>query len=227
MSTRLRLSMIVLLLAPALVLWLLWLFDAGQSRETLQSWALALHAWQSLHPLLFTALFMLVFAMVSALSIPGAAPLCLLAGQAFGVFGGALVLGVASTLGALLSFLAARHLAAGRAERLLAARLPFAALLEESRGAALLVFLRLLPVVPYPLLNPLLGMGTMPAGRFFWSSLVGLTLGSLPYTWAGESLGALLAGSGGGLPLAVAAALLCALRLGTLLAGRARIGDNA
>ncbi len=93
---------------------------------------------------------------------------------------------------AVLSFLIARHCTPTRWRQMLQARwgAPMQRFdgLMRSQGGLWLVALRLLPVVPFPALNPLLGLSSMPLRSFFWPSLVGLTLGSLPYVWAGLSL---------------------------------------
>jgi uncharacterized membrane protein YdjX (TVP38/TMEM64 family) len=151
-------------------------------------------AWQQQSPALFLASFMLLFVLLSALALPGCGALSLLAGSAFGTLAGTLLVGLASTLGALLAFLAARHWARERVQRRLGHRLQGLDMLLARQGALGLFGLRLLPVLPYPLLNPLLGLSRMSVPAFFWPSLAGLTLGSLPYVWAGQSLQAWLRG---------------------------------
>jgi uncharacterized membrane protein YdjX (TVP38/TMEM64 family) len=192
--------------------WLLWSPDATSG---VQHWLRAHHAtllgWHAAAPVAFLCAFFLVFVLVSALTLPGGAPLCLLAGSVFGTVGATLVLGIASTLGALLSFLAARHFARDRAQRLLGARLSQVERLLSSRGGLRLFWLRVVPLVPFPVLNPLLGLSRLSTTGFFWPSLAGLTLGSVPYAWAGESLGELLAGESGWLPFAGACASLLLL----------------
>jgi uncharacterized membrane protein YdjX (TVP38/TMEM64 family) len=177
-------------------------------------------AWQQQSPTLFLAGFMLAFVLLSALALPGCAALSLLAGSAFGTLAGTLLVGLASTLGALLAFLAARHWARERMQRRLGHRLQWLDALIERHGAPGLVGLRLLPLLPYPVLNPLLGLSRMSVPAFFWPSLAGLTLGSLPYVWAGQSLQALLQGLPGRHLLWLAAA--CSLLLAAALAAQRR-----
>lgn len=170
-------------------------------------------AWQQQSPLLFMAGFMLLFVLLSALALPGCAALSLLAGSAFGTMAGTLLVGLGSTLGALLTFLATRHWARERVQRRLGHRLQGLDRLLARHGPWGLVGLRLLPVLPYPLLNPLLGLSRLSVPAFFWPSLVGLTIGSLPYVWAGQSMLAWLRGLPGPqwLWLASACALLLVL----------------
>lgn len=161
----------------------------------MHAWIDLLALWQQTHPWLAPLAFGLVFAMLSALAIPGCGPLALLAGASWGWLAGTLLVGLASTLGATLSFLVARRFGRAAAPARPGSRRARAqawltrgdALLERG-GPLALLWLRLLPVVPYPLLNPLLGLGRIRLASFFWPSLVGLTLGSLPWVGAGQAL---------------------------------------
>ena len=168
-------------------------------------------AWQAAQPLAFLLGFLLVFTLLSALALPGCAPLALLAGSAFGAVGGTLVVGLASTLGATLSFLAARHLARTQLRQRLGHRLQALDAAAQRDGPLWLFWLRLVPLLPYPVINPLLGLSRLSLAGFVWPSLAGLTLGSVPYVWAGTSLLGLWQG---GAPdwwlLAAAAGLLAA-----------------
>jgi uncharacterized membrane protein YdjX (TVP38/TMEM64 family) len=177
-------------------------------------------AWQQQSPVLFLTVFMLLFVLLSALALPGCGALSLLAGGAFGTLVGTLLVGLASTIGALLAFAATRHWAREGVQRRFGHRLQGLDSLLLRHGALGLVGLRLLPVVPYPLLNPLLGLSRMSVPAFFWPSLVGLTLGSLPYVWAGQSLQAWLNGLPGPHPLWLAGA--CSLLLMAALVARPR-----
>ncbi len=170
-----------------------------------------LMAWQAARPLTFLLGFMALFTLLSALSLPGCAPLALLAGTAFGAVGGTLLVGLASTLGATLSFLVARHGLRARVRQHLGHRIQALDTVARRDGPLWLFWLRLVPLVPYPVINPLLGLSRLSLASFFWPSLAGLTLGSVPYVWAGTSLAGLWQG---GAPdwwlLAGAAALLAA-----------------
>jgi uncharacterized membrane protein YdjX (TVP38/TMEM64 family) len=159
------------------------------------AWFDLLSLWQQAHPWIAPLAFAAVFALLSALAIPGCGPLAMLAGATWGWQVGTLLVGLASTLGATMSFLVARRITRGARPPRPGSRLARArdwlqrgdALLARG-GPLALVWLRLLPLVPYPLLNPLLGMGRMDLARFFWPSLLGLTLGSLPWVGAGQAL---------------------------------------
>ena len=70
----------------------------------------ALQARVAAQPLGTAALFFAVYVAAAALSIPGAVILTLAAGALFGLGWGLLLVSFASSLGALLAFLAARYL---------------------------------------------------------------------------------------------------------------------
>lgn len=197
--------------------------DPGAAPRGLDWWQQRhgdLVAWQAARPLAFLFGFLALFTLLSALALPGCAPLALLAGTAFGAWGGTLVVGLASTVGATLSFLVARHAARTQVQRRLGHRLSWLDTAAQRDGPLWLFWLRLLPLVPYPVINPLLGLSRLSLGGFFWPSLAGLTLGSVPYVWAGTSLGRLWQGDApdwwllaGAASLLVATAVLARRRL--------------
>ena len=185
---------------------------------TQREWWLEQHAqglaWQGESPWLFALGFVTLFTVLAAFTLPGCAPLCLFAGSCYGAVGGTLIVGAASTLGALLSFLAARHLARDRVERHFGHRLRTLDLAVSRHGWPWLFWLRLVPVLPYPLLNPLLGLSRLSMRGFLWPSFAGLTIGSVPYVWAGLSLaGTLQTGSPDWSSLAGAATLMLVVTL--------------
>jgi uncharacterized membrane protein YdjX (TVP38/TMEM64 family) len=132
--------------------------------------------------------FFLVFTLVSALALPGCGLLALGAGLCFGWLTGTLLVLLASTLGATLSFLAARHLWRDAVRQKWGHRLrPLEDGLARD-GAFYLFSLRLAPVIPYALINPLMGLSAMPTHQFFGVSLAGMLAGSAAYVYAGTTL---------------------------------------
>ncbi len=167
--------------------------------------------WCDAHPVAFTLGFALVFAALVAFTLPGCSVLSLMAGPLFGAVAGTLLVGAASTLGATASFLVARHLARPAAQARFGHRLqPLEAFLARHGDWALLL-LRLVPVVPFPVLNPMLGITRMPLRAFVMPSFAGLTLGTVPYVWLGLSARHISSPSPAeAMPLAAGALLLLA-----------------
>ena len=179
-----------ILLATAAVAALLWACSgmAGFDAAWLQSRQAELRTLHAEQPVAFcTALFML-FTLMSALALPGCSVLALAAGLCMGWLPGTLLVVVASSAGATLSFLAARHLWRDSVRRRWGHRL---ARVEEGLardGAFYLFSLRVAPVIPYALINPLMGLSAMPTRQFFAVSLVGMLAGSAAYVYAGTTL---------------------------------------
>lgn len=167
--------------------------------------------WCEQHPIAFTLGFALLFALMSAVTLPGCSVLALMAGPLFGAVAGTLLVGVACIAGATASFLVARHLARPAAQARFGARI---APLEDflaRHGRWTLLALRLVPLVPFPVLNPALGLTKMPLRDFVGPSLIGLTLGTVPYVWLGLSARQLASATpADAAPLALGAALLLA-----------------
>ena len=128
-------------------------------------------------------------ALLSVLALPGCSLLALATGLCFGTLLGTLLVVGASTLGATLAFLAARHGWRDAARARWGARLaPVEAALARD-GAMFLFSMRLVPVIPYPLINPLMGLTGMALRPFILASLLGMLAGSAVYAHAGSTLG--------------------------------------
>lgn len=137
---------------------------------------------------MFGLVFFALFTLLSALAVPGCSVLALAAGLCFGGAGGTLMVVLASTVGASLSFLVARHLLRDLVRARWGDRLgPIEAGLARD-GPLYLFSLRVMPVIPYPLLNPLMGLSAMRLRTFFGYSLLGMLPGSAAYVLAGTEL---------------------------------------
>lgn len=147
-------------------------------------------------PWAFLAGFLLLFTLLSAFAVPGCSVLGVVAGLCWGGAWGAVLMSAAATLGATVAFMASRHLARDRV-RVWVAQQRWAPRWQRLEAlvhhhpwqAALALFsLRLAPVVPYPMVNPLMGLGPMPWRTFAGVSFLGMLPGSAAYTWAGAVL---------------------------------------
>ena len=147
-------------------------------------------------PLLVAGVYFMVYVLMAALSLPGAALLTLLGGAVFGLLWGTVIVSFASTLGATLAFLMARFLLRDWVVARFGQRL--AAIDEGVRreGAFYLFTLRLVPAFPFFLVNLLLGLTAMKARTFYWVSQVGMLAGTIVYVNAGTQLAQLESLSG-------------------------------
>ena len=177
----------------------------------LQSRQQQLLALQTSSPSLFALGFFSLFVALSALAVPGCSVLALAAGLCFGWAAGTVLVVLASTLGATLSFLAARYFFRDAVQRRWGARLaPLQARMQRD-GAMLLFSLRMAPVIPYPVLNPLMGLTGIGTGTFAWVSAVGMLAGSAAYVQAGTDLARWAQGGSLWSPALVAALLALSL----------------
>jgi uncharacterized membrane protein YdjX (TVP38/TMEM64 family) len=110
-------------------------------------------------------------------------------GVLFGLFSGTLLVSFASTTGATLAMLIARFLLRDWVQNRFSAQLKTINSGIRNEGGYYLFSLRLMPVVPFFVIN--LGMGLTPIRTltFFWVSQLGMLPGTLVYVNAGSELG--------------------------------------
>lgn len=160
----------------------------GVDAAWLHKQQLVLAGWYQAAPLPFTLGYLALFTALSALALPGCGLLALCAGLCFGWWSGTALVVLASTCGATLSFLFARHVARAAVQRRFGARLaPIERALARD-GVLMLLALRLAPVVPYFAINPLMGLSSMRLRSFFFASALGMLPGSAAYVQAGTDL---------------------------------------
>jgi uncharacterized membrane protein YdjX (TVP38/TMEM64 family) len=150
-----------------------------------------MQAWVRQHPIQAVLAYMLVYTAVTALSLPAAAALSLLGGALFDFWVGVVAANLASTLGASLAFLSTRYLFRDFVQRRLGARLEPIQRGIDRDGAYYLFTMRLLPVLPFFLINAAMGLTRMRLGTFWWVSQLGMLPLCLVYINAGRQLGTL------------------------------------
>jgi uncharacterized membrane protein YdjX (TVP38/TMEM64 family) len=150
-----------------------------------------LGAWKAQaeeHRTAAVAIFFAVYVAATALSLPVAGVLSLTGGALFGRWLATVVVDLAATLGATLVFLATRYLFRDAVARHFGPRLRA---LDEGvarDGAWYLLSLRLVPLVPFFLVNLGMGLTQMRARTFAAVSLVGMLPGAFLYTNVGQAL---------------------------------------
>ncbi|PHQ93606.1 MAG: pyridine nucleotide-disulfide oxidoreductase [Pseudoalteromonas sp.] len=139
-------------------------------------------------PLLVFGGFFLLYVVVTALSLPGAAILTLAAGALFGLVEGLLVASFASTIGATLAFLVSRYLLRDTIKKRFPERLAAIDKGVDKEGAFYLFTLRLVPVFPFFLINLLMGLTAIKSWAFYWVSQIGMLAGTFVFVNAGTQL---------------------------------------
>ena len=148
----------------------------------------ALGALYDTRPAATLLAYFVVYVLATAVSIPGAAVLTLAGGAIFGFWTGLLVVSFASSLGALLAFLAARYLLRDTVQSRFGKAL--ASINDGVRrdGTFYLLTLRLVPLFPFWLINLLMGLTPIGAARFYLVSQLGMLAGTAVYVNAGTQL---------------------------------------
>ncbi|MBG9995980.1 FAD-dependent oxidoreductase [Pseudoalteromonas sp. NZS127_1] len=139
-------------------------------------------------PLLVIGGFFLLYVVVTALSLPGAAILTLAAGALFGLVEGLLVASFASTIGATLAFLVSRYLLRDTIKQRFPERLAAIDAGVEKEGGFYLFTLRLVPVFPFFLINLLMGVTSIKSWTYYWVSQAGMLAGTFVFVNAGTQL---------------------------------------
>ena len=189
MNPRKTLLLIALLLALAAF----FVFDLGRffSLDFLQQSQARFAALREQQPLALAVGYFLVYVAVTALSLPGATIVTLAGGAIFGLGWGLLIVSFASSIGATLAFLTARFLLRDSVQSRFGQRLAEVDKGIQKDGAFYLFTLRLIPVVPFFVINLLMGLTQMKAWTFYWVSQLGMLAGTAVYVNAGTQLGQL------------------------------------
>ena len=152
--------------------------------------------WRIQSPLLTIGGFFLLYVIVTALSLPGAAVMTLAGGALFGLWQGLLLVSFASSIGATLAFLVSRYLLRSSVQQRFGSRLEPLNRGMERDGAFYLFTLRLVPAFPFFLINLLMGLTPIKAWTFYWVSQLGMLAGTLVYVNAGTQIAQLESLSG-------------------------------
>jgi len=177
MPLRAALPRLVLLLLIATFFAWLATHRAALSSSAVAAELAALGIWAPV-------LFVLFYAVAAVLLFP-AALLSMAGGAAFGPVWGTLLDLLGATLGAGAAFLAARFLVRDWVRRRVGGRLGRLVEGVEDEGWRFVAAARLLPVIPYNLLNYALGLTRIRFWPYLAASAACMVPGSIAYTWLG------------------------------------------
>ncbi len=143
------------------------------------------------HLLAALLVYFLVYVVATALSLPAAVLLTLVGGALFGRWLGTAVVSLASTLGATLAFLSSRYLFREALQRRFNDRLEPINRGIEQNGAYYLLTLRLVPAVPFFLINVGMGLTPIRLSTYVFVSWLGMLPATFLYVNAGTALATL------------------------------------
>ncbi|HEV8096917.1 MAG TPA: VTT domain-containing protein, partial [Burkholderiales bacterium] len=157
--------------------------------EALKAQQAAIQSYYAGHPWQTVAGFFLIYVVATALSFPGAATaLTLAAGAIFGLLWGTVIVSFASSSGATLAYLASRFLFRDWVQQKFGKYLRTINDGVEKEGGFYLFTLRLIPAVPFFVINLAMGLTPIRAWTFYWVSQLGMLAGTIVYVNAGTQL---------------------------------------
>lgn len=177
---------------------LFFVFDLQRfaTLDTLRDNRAALSQWVAAHYFLAIVIFIGAYALMAAFSLPGALAATLTGGFLFGTWVGGAATVIGATLGASILFIAARS---AFADLLRAKAGPAIARMEEGfkkDAFNYLLFLRLVPVFPFWLVNLAPAFLGVPLRTFFVATLLGIIPGTFVFASLGAGLGVIFDAGG-------------------------------
>ena len=157
--------------------------------QTLKSSRDGLQALYEQKPVLMLGGFFLIYVAAAAVSLPGAAVLTLAGSAVFGFWAGLLAVSFASSLGSTLACALSRYVLRDMIRQRFTIAIAKMDTGVAHEGAWYLFSLRLVPVIPFFLINLAMGLTSMPLRTFYWVSQLGMLPGTAVYVNAGTELG--------------------------------------
>lgn len=182
-------KLILLTILVALVV-CFFLFDLGRffDLQFIKTQRDAFEVYYADHPAITVAGYVGVYLAVTALSLPGAAILTLIGGALFGLATGTILVSFCSTTGATLAFLVSRFLLRESIQNKFGDRLETINQGIEREGMFYLFTMRLIPAIPFFVINLVMGLTPIRTVQFFFVSQLGMLPGTIVYVNAGTQL---------------------------------------
>ena len=180
----------IVLLLGLLLITLFFYFDLKQylTLASLKTNHQLLLTFYAEHAVLMVTIFMAIYIIQTALALPGAGILSLSAGAVFGPLMGTLYAVSAASVGATLSFLVTRYLLRDAVLARFGDKLEGMNQELAQRGLSYLLFLRLVPLFPFFLINLAAGLTRLPLRTFMLGTFFGIIPGGFVFVNAGASL---------------------------------------
>lgn len=190
-SSRVSLGKISMAIGIALAIGAFFYFDLGRllSLTALKENRDGLLVFTEANFAAAVGIFIVAYAIVTGLSLPGAVILTLAGGFLFGAVGATLCVNIGATTGATLAFLTARYLLRDTVEQKFGKWLgPFQEGFAKNAFSYLLT-LRLIPLFPFFIVNLVSGLTRVNVGTYVAATAIGIVPGSFVYAYAGRQLG--------------------------------------
>lgn len=177
---NLKFIILLFLIISAIVLLRFTDLGAKLTPDAIRAFVLSFGA---LSPLIYIA----IYSIAPVFMIPGTF-ISFIAGVAFGGFYGTIYTVIGATFGASAAFLTARHLGRDFIEGLLKGRLKIFDEGAERHGFKAVLFVRLIPLFPFNMVNYGAGLSKIKFKDFFLATLIGIIPGTFAYVNLGNSI---------------------------------------
>lgn len=140
------------------------------------------------HYWIAVTVYITLYILVSALSLPIAAPLTLISGFLFDVIPAVLYTNIGATIGATITFILFRYFFGSTFQRKYSEKLATFNKNVELYGTEYLLLVRFIAIIPFFLVNILAGLTKIPIKTFIITTSLGIIPGSLAYAYAGKQI---------------------------------------
>lgn len=148
-----------------------------------------LRAFTDMHYAVAVAVFIGLYILGAALSLPGDVFLTVAGGYLFGSLAGTLYVNIGATIGATIAFLGARYWLRDWVDARFGGQVSAFREGFEKHAFHYLLTLRLIPAIPFVLVNLLSGLTRVKVGTYVRASALGMLPGSFVFAYAGQELG--------------------------------------
>ena len=163
-------------------------FGDSLSLDAIAAQEASLRDFHAVNPVLVHGAAFAAYVAVTGLSLPGAAVLTLVFGWYFGFLSALIMVSFASTTGASLSFLFSRYVLRAPIQERFGERLRVFNDALARDGAFYLFTLRLVPAVPFFVINLVMGLTPLTLSTYWWGSQLGMFPGTAVYVYAGATV---------------------------------------
>jgi len=165
-------------------------FDLGRflNFETLKESRNQLQDFYHNNILLTILIFASIYIVSTSISIPGATILTLSGGVIFGTYLGTFIIIISATIGATLALLFSRFFLQNYAQKKFKKQLLVINPKIDENAFSYLLFLRLVPIFPFFVINLVSGLTNVKVRTYFFASLIGMLPGSFVFCNAGSQI---------------------------------------
>ncbi|SDL17642.1 Uncharacterized membrane protein YdjX, TVP38/TMEM64 family, SNARE-associated domain [Maridesulfovibrio ferrireducens] len=188
--------LIFILLLAGVFLFFALDFDRFLTLDYLKSSRQEFQVFYELHPFGSIFSFFVIYVVIVGLNLPGAAVLGLAGGALFGFTVGVVTISFASSIGATIACFFSRYLFRDYVQRRFGDKLEKVNNGIKNEGAFYLFTMRLIPAIPFVVINLVMGLTPMRLRTFYWVSQIGMLPGTMVFVNAGKELGQISSVSG-------------------------------